>query len=189
VMIEQSVAAAKNLDDPFSLALTLYFTSAAAQMLGDLALATANSELCMQMATEHDLAQPRAWSMGVAGWFIAENGDPDRGLMLATQAIATLQAIQSRHFSAYLLGLLADTHLKAGHHDEAMKAVEEGLAMAERFYAPELHRLHGELLARPPHGQKREAAAAFRTAIKIAKEQGARTLEHKANASLRRWSA
>jgi DNA-binding winged helix-turn-helix (wHTH) protein/predicted ATPase len=187
-MIEQSVAAAKSLDDPFSLALTLYFTSAAAQMLGDVALATANSELSMQMATEHDLAQPRAWSMGVAGWCIAENGDPDRGLTLATQAIATLQAIQSRHFSAYLLGLLADTHLKAGHHVEAMKAVEEGLAMAERFYGAELHRLRGELLARPPHGQKRKAEAAFRTAIKIASEQGARTLEHKANKSLLRWS-
>ena len=45
------------------------------------------------MAAEHDLAQPRAWSMGVAGWCVAENGDLDRGLVLATQAIATLQAI------------------------------------------------------------------------------------------------
>jgi predicted ATPase/DNA-binding winged helix-turn-helix (wHTH) protein len=188
VMIERSVAAARSLDDPFTLALTLYFASAAAQMLGDISLATANSEQCMQLATEHDLAQPRAWSMGVAGWCIAENGDPDRGLALATQALATLQAIQSRHFSAYLLGLLADTHLKAGRHIEAMKAVEEGLGMAECFYGAELHRLHGELLARAPHGQKRRAEAAFRTAIKIASEQGARTLEHKANESLLRWS-
>ena len=188
VMIEQSVAAARSLDDPFSLALTLYFTSAAAQMLGDVALATTNSELSMQMATEHDLAQPRAWSMGVAGWCAAENGDLDRGLQLTTQAIATMQAIQSRHFMAYLLGLLADSRLKAGHHDEAMKAVHEGLAMAERFYTAELHRLHGELLARPPHDQRRKAEAAFRTAIKIASEQGARTLEHKANESLLRWS-
>jgi DNA-binding winged helix-turn-helix (wHTH) protein len=189
VTIEQSVAAARSLDDPFSLALTLYFTSAAAQMLGDVALATTNSELSMKMATEHDLAQPRAWSTGVAGWCAAENGDLDRGLALTTQAIATMQAIQSRHFMAYLFGLLADSHLKAGYHVEAMKAVEEGLAMAERFYSAELHRLYGELLARPPHGQKRKAEAAFHTAIKIAKEQGARTLEHKANASLRRWSA
>ena len=191
-MIDQSLAAARSLDDPFSLALTLYFTSAAAQMLGDLALATANSELSVQMATEHGLAQPRAWSMGVAGWSVAQNGDPDRGLQLATQAIVAMQAIQSRHFLAYLLGLLADAHLKAGHHVEAMKAVREGLAMAdatgEHFYSAELHRLHGELLAHPTHGQRRKAEAAFRTAVKIAKEQGARTLEHKANESLRRWS-
>ena len=188
VMIERSVAAARILDDPFTLALTLHFTSAAAQILGDIPMATTNSELSMQTATEHDLAQPRAWSMGVAGWCVAENGDLDRGLVLATQAIATLQAIQSRHFSAYLLGLLADTHLKAGHYVEAMRAVDEGLTMTELFYSAELHRLRGELLARPPHGQKRKAEAAFRTAIKTAKEQGARTLEQKANESLRRWS-
>jgi hypothetical protein len=66
-MIEQALAAARSLDDPFSLALTLYFTSAAAQMLGDVPLATANSELSVRMATEYDLAQPKAWSMGVAG--------------------------------------------------------------------------------------------------------------------------
>jgi len=89
---------------------------------------------------------------------------------------------------AYLLGLLADSHLKAGHYVEAMKSVEEGLAMAERFYSAELHRLHGVLLARPPRDQKHKAEAAFRTAIKIAKEQGAGTLEHKANASLLQWS-
>jgi DNA-binding winged helix-turn-helix (wHTH) protein/predicted ATPase len=192
VMIDQSLVAARSLDDPFSLSLTLYFTSAAAQMLGDLALATANSELSVQMATEHGLAQPKAWSMGVAGWCVAQNGDLDRGLQLATEAVAAMQAIQSRHFLAYLLGLLADAHLKAGHYVDAMKAVEDGLAMAEatgeHFYSAELHRLRGELLARPPHGQKRMAEAAFQTAIKIAKKQGAMTLEHKANASLHRWS-
>ena len=161
-------------------------------MLGDLALATANSELSVQMATEHSLAQPKAWSMGVAGWSVAQNGDLDRGLQLATQAIVAMEAIQSRHFLAYLFGLLADAHLKAGHHVEAMKAVEEGLAMAdatgEHFYSAELHRLRGELLARPPHEDRREAEAAFRIAIEVAKEQGARTLEHKTIESLRRWS-
>src|SRR5438445_114342 len=81
-----------------ALALARYFTSAAAQMLGDVALATANSKLSVQMATEHDLAQPRAWSMGVAGWCAAENGGLEEGLALATQAIAAMQAIHSRHF-------------------------------------------------------------------------------------------
>ena len=59
--IEQSLVA-EELNDPFSLALTLYFTSAAAQMLGDVALASANSSLSVQIATEHDLALPKAWS-------------------------------------------------------------------------------------------------------------------------------
>jgi predicted ATPase len=172
------------------MALTLYFASAVAQILGDVVPATAHSEQSVQMATEHDLAQPKAWSMGVAGWCLADRGDLDRGLALATQAIATMQAIKSRHFLAYLLGLLADVYLKSGHHIEAMKTVVLGLATAEatgeRFYSAELHRLHGELLARPPHGDKRKAEASFRTAIEIAKQQGAVALARKANESLRR---
>jgi adenylate cyclase len=79
-MMESSLAAARGLGDPFSLALTLYFTSAAAQLQGDVTFATANSKLSLQMATEHDLAQPKAWSMGVAGWCIAHNGDLEEGL-------------------------------------------------------------------------------------------------------------
>src|SRR5207248_2184512 len=125
-MMERSLAAVRSLDDPFSLALTLYFTSAAAQMLGDVAIATVNSKLCVQVATEHDLAQPKAWGMGVAGWCIAQNGDLTEGLALATQAIAAMQAIHSRHFLHYLVGLLADVHFKAGHEAEAMKAVQDG---------------------------------------------------------------
>jgi DNA-binding winged helix-turn-helix (wHTH) protein/predicted ATPase len=191
VMIDHSLAAARSLDDPFSLALTLYFASAAAQILGDISLATANSELCVQVATEHDLAQPKAWGMGVAGWCMAENGDLNRGLALTTQAIATMHAIKSRHFLVYLLGLLTDMHLKAGHHAEATKAVEEGLAMAEatgeRFYSAELHRLRGELFALTPPGQKREAEASFCAAIKTAEQQGAWALAHKAKESSLRW--
>jgi hypothetical protein len=56
------------------------------------------------------------------------------------------------------------------------------------FYSAELHRLQGELLARSPHADKRKAEASFRTAIEIAKEQGAVTLVRRANESLHRWS-
>jgi hypothetical protein len=106
--------------------------------------------------------------------------------------ISTVLKIDDRRFCLSLEPAQADTQLKAGHDVEAMKAVEEGLAMAdatgEHFYSAELHRLQGELLARLPQGQRGKAEAAFRVAIEIAKEQGARTLEHKANESVRRWS-
>jgi DNA-binding winged helix-turn-helix (wHTH) protein/predicted ATPase len=189
-MMERSLASARSLGDPFSLALTLYFTSAAAQMLGDVALATENANLSVQLATEHGLAQPKAWSMGVAGWCVAENGDPEDGAALAMQAIDEMRKIHSRHFLPYLFGLLADVHFKVGHGVEAMKAVEDGLATAEatgeRFYNAELFRLRAELLARLP-GRRKEADTAFCAAIDVARQQGAVTLEHKANASRHRW--
>jgi DNA-binding winged helix-turn-helix (wHTH) protein/predicted ATPase len=190
-MIAQSLGAAQSLGDPFSLALTMYFTSAAAQMLGDVALASENSALSVRLATEHGLAQPQAWSRGVAGWCAVQQGEAARGVELAKQAVATMQAIQSRHFLAYLYGLLADAHLKAGQPADAMKAVDAGLAMAEAtgecFYSAELHRLRGDLLARRPETDRREAEASFRAAIALAQAQGARTLEGRAVSSLRDW--
>ncbi len=189
-MIEELIAAAKNLDDPFTLALTLFFTSAAAHILGDVAFADTHSRLSVQIATEHDLAQPRAWSMGVAGWCTAVNGQLEHGLSLATQAIADMRTIQSRHFLPYLLGLLADVYLKAERLTEGLTTVDEAFATAEatgeQFYSAELHRLRGELLARMP-GPRQQVEAPFRTAIELARHQRATVLEQRARESLRRW--
>jgi predicted ATPase len=188
---DTSLAVARGLNDPFSLALALYYASVVAQFLGDVALAARHAEAGRQLATEHDLALLKAWSTGVTGWCAAESGDPNRGIILLTEAITALEATQSRQFKSYLLGLLADVHMKAERHADAMKAVEDGIALAEaggeRFFSAELYRLHGELLARPLYGQKRKAEMSFRLAIEVAKRQGAATLEYKANVSMRRW--
>ena len=125
------------------------------------------------------------------GWCAAENGDHARGIAFLTEAVTALEAAHSRHFMPYLLGLLAQAHLKVEHHADAMKAAEDGIAMAagggERFYTAELHRLRGELLARRPGGHIQKAEASFRTAIEVARQQGAMALENKAIASLHRW--
>jgi predicted ATPase len=190
--IDQAVVSARNLDDPFSLALTLYFTSAAAQMLGDLTLATENSRAGLAIATENDLALPKAWNMGVVGWCMAESGELQGGIALLTDAIAAMRAMQSRHFMGYLIGLLAYAHLRAGHHAKAAQAVADGLALAEasgeRFHAAELHRLQGELTLCLSSGRSCDAKASFQRAITIARQQGARALERKASQSLRQLS-
>jgi predicted ATPase len=186
--LDISLTAAEKLDDPFTLALTLYFASAVSQILDDVAAAAAYSESSMRIATEHDLAQPRAWSMGIAGWCRVVNGDVQQGLALASQAIASMQSIQSRHLMTFLMGLLADAYVKAGFKDEAMQTVEEAIAMAdatgEHFYDAELSRLRGTLLAHPVSGKKDESVTSFRAAIAIARKQGAKTLELRASESM-----
>jgi DNA-binding winged helix-turn-helix (wHTH) protein/predicted ATPase len=191
-MADTAVAVAQGLNDSFSLALALYFAAVTAQILGDAALAVQRAEASRQLATEHDLAMPRAWSAGIIGWCAAENGDPKRATALLTDAVAALHAAHSRHFMPYLLGLLAQAHMKLGNHTDAMMAVEEGVALAdaggERFYSAELHRLKGELLASASDGCHPAATEAFRTAIELAKQQGATALERRAKASLQCWS-
>jgi len=189
-MADSALAVARSLDDPLSLAMTLWILSATRQVLGDVALAAQHAEASRQLSAEHGFPPVRAWSTSIVGWCAAESGDSDRGIALLTDAIAELQAAQDRQFMSYLLGLLGGVQLKAGHHAEAMKVVKEGITFAaatgERFYSAELHRLHGELLAQITIGECKEAEAAFRAAIAIAKQQGARLLERKAVESLHR---
>jgi hypothetical protein len=67
----------------------------------------------------------------MVGWCAAEGGNPDRDIALLTEAIAALRTTQSRHFLSYLLGLLAEAQMKAGHHADAVKAVEDGIALVD----------------------------------------------------------
>jgi hypothetical protein len=92
----------------------------------------------------------------------------------------------------YLLGLLAEAHLMAGHHTEALDVAETGLALADATgdvsYSAELHRLRGEALARQPQ-ERHKAQSEFRIAIRLARRQGAAALEQRAKTSSRYWSA
>lgn len=188
--IEAGLRLAMGLDDPFSLALTLYTMTIAAQLIGDVALATTNAEWSVRIAREYGLAQIETQSGALAGWCAVENGERDRGLALLTEATDSLRAMQSLGWLSYFLGLLADARINAAQPSEAMKAVEEAISLVEttgeRFYSAELHRLRGELLAQASIGRCVEAKAEFNRAIKIAAQQGAVSLERKARDSLRR---
>ena len=192
VMAESAITFATSLNDPFSLAQALHFGAVTAQVLGDITIATQRAEAGRQLAIDYDLALAGAWCSGVLGWCNAANGDTGRGIGLLVEAIDTLKAVQSRIFMCYLLGLLAEAHLMAGHRTEALEAAETGLALADESgdisYSAELHRLRGEALARQPQDRHR-AQAEFRTAIKIAQHQGAVALEHRAKTSSQYWSA
>jgi DNA-binding winged helix-turn-helix (wHTH) protein/predicted ATPase len=187
-----AIAFATSLNDPFSLAQTFHFTAVTAQVLGDVAIAAQRAEAGRRLAAEYDLAMAEAWCSGVIGWCAAENGEAGRGVALLTEAVGTLEALQSRIFLCYLMGLLAEAHLKAGHHAEAMQAAKTGLALADAngdySYSAELHRLYGEALAGQPDADKRKAQAEFRAAITLAEAQGANALQRRAEQSLRRSS-
>jgi hypothetical protein len=111
--IEAGLRVAMSLDDPFSLALTLYTMTAAAQLIGDVALATTNSEWSVRVAREHGLEQIESQSGALAGWCAVENGERDRGLALLTEATDSLRGMQSLAWLSYHLGLLADARIKA----------------------------------------------------------------------------
>jgi class 3 adenylate cyclase/predicted ATPase len=127
-----------------------------------------------------------------------------RGGILTAQDVAADAVVQIREGLAdrqkpganklgrpYGLGLLSEALARSGDHDAALAAVMEALEAAaeigERWWDAELHRLKGlRLLAR---GGVEDAHAAFHDALRVAREQQAKSLELRAATSLARlWA-
>jgi predicted ATPase len=99
------------------------------------------------------------------------------------EGLAATRSLGSEEFKTYFLGLLAATLAKAGETGAALNVITEALdaveLSGERFYAAELHRQKGELLlAGGP--DLAGATRSFETAVRIARDQGARALERRA---------
>jgi DNA-binding winged helix-turn-helix (wHTH) protein/tetratricopeptide (TPR) repeat protein len=73
----------------------------------------------------------------------------------------------------------------AGHHDRALKELDDALAFVERTeeraWSSELHRLRGEILK---ESDKAEAERAMKRALEVSREQGAKSFELRAALSL-----
>jgi predicted ATPase len=73
----------------------------------------------------------------------------------------------------------------AGYFDDGLAVLREiSAADREAFYAPEIHRLEGELRARLPSSDLQAAEACFRKALELAGERGEKSLELRAATSL-----
>src|SRR5205085_147431 len=81
---------------------------------------------------------------------------------------------------------LIELYIAAGHFDEGLAVLGEGISAADRaaFYGPEVHRLEGELRASIALSDPDQAEACFRNALTLAGERGEKSLELRAATSL-----
>jgi predicted ATPase len=115
------------------------------------------------------------------------------GLKLLRRGLAHWDAAGVLVTRPLLLGLLAEVEQLAGRSGEALRLLDDALALVdrggERYFEAELHRLKGESLLAVSPPRAAEAEAAFATAIAVARRQGAKLLEDRAAASLGRLLA
>jgi predicted ATPase len=120
-----------------------------------------------------------AWCTTIAGWAAVRSGDTSRGLSTIARGIDAARGTGSDAFMRYLLGREADASLAAGRLGHGRASAAEALAVArrtgERFYEAELLRSTGELLL-AAGADRGEADEAFRSAVTIARDQGASML-------------
>ena len=87
------------------------------------------------------------------GWVSAEDGEDDAACAAVRDGLHRWEALGTRLMRPYLFAVLATTQGRIGQVNEALASIEAGLAAVmeggEAIWAPELHRLRGEIAARP----------------------------------------
>jgi adenylate cyclase len=185
---EESVALARALSSLLSLAFCENFAAQLYQNLRTPEKTKEHAQACIAICDEHAIQLERAWVEVWYGWAVAELGEIEIGLSHMRSALDTQLSIGAQVARPHSLAILVEALWHAGRTEEALQAVEEGLAVSsrngERYYDAELWRLKGELLKMP--NETAEAECCFLKAIEIARQQAAKSLELRASTSLAR---
>ena len=182
----EAIALAKELKDMHGLAVALNF----AAVLGYLGRKPAEVERLatdlIELSTRQNFAFWLAQGAVYRGWARSASGNAAEGIPWIQDGIEDYRATGAMLGLPLFLALKAEALYLAGHISEALEAIQEAEALAERidlgWCLEELHRLRGVFLA-GLGAYERQIDASFCEAIRIAKVQRAVSLEKRAEAT------
>ncbi len=185
---EETLALARTIPSPPASAFIHLLTAILCQFLRQPEKARQMAEACIAVCDEHGVATERGHVMFQYGWAIAELGQVEKGISIVRAALEAEHSAGGEINYPQKIACLAEIHRHAGHAEEGLKAVEDGLAFSERtgntHYDTELWRLRGELFKM--QDKTAEAECCFQKAIEIARQQSAKSLELRSATSLAR---
>jgi len=210
--VHEALALAQKLSHPYSLAYSLSFTGIVHQVRREKELTLGWAEKTIQLATEQEFPTWKTVGQILRGWVLAVQGQSKEGISLIQQGIASWRAIGAEISVPTFLSFLADAYRENGVPQKGLEVLIEAFAVARRtgdcWWEAELYRLKGELLlqskvqsfksdlrklrlgTKNPQSAicnlQSEAEAAFQTALTIARQQQAKSLELRAAVSLSR---
>jgi tetratricopeptide (TPR) repeat protein len=184
--MEEAISLAKELNDMNGLAMALEW----AAMLGNLERNPVEvdrlaSEL-IELSTRHHLVYWLALGEIYRGCARSASGDTAEGISWIEQGLIDLRATGAVLVLPPHLARKAEALHLADRTSEALEAINEAEALAQRFesryWSAELHRLRGVFLA-TLGAEDARIEASFCEAIRIAKEQKSVSLEKRAEAT------
>jgi tetratricopeptide (TPR) repeat protein len=186
---EDVLAAARRSSDPASIAQALTVDALANHFLGDAAKVRQRAEEELAIGAEYGMDLHLFLGTLTRGWALAVQGQIEEGTAeMRRLKLVGLEAAVGSHTAA-----LAEVYLASERPDEGLEAVSHGLNSVEktgqRNFDARLHQLRGELLLMQNSSNVEGAESCFRTAVEIARRQGAKLFELKATNSLARLLA
>jgi predicted ATPase len=183
----QALALAREVDHTFSLGYAFTLAdSMIHQLRNDILMAYEGTANALAFVNKYGFNFFQAYNLVVMGWAQAETDHKEEGIAQIVSGIIKHQEMSARSFLPHYQALLTRSYNLVGNFGAALEAVNLGLALVEetgeRYYEAELKRLKGELFI----AQKKEAEAedCFREAIKVARDQNAKSWELRSATSL-----
>jgi predicted ATPase len=179
--IEQAVQRANESADAATIGTALFFKIVLESRRDDVAATRLAADALLGLSVKHGMRTYSDEAQVYASWARGRLLDPDVGADELRQALSTYMAQGNRADAPSLHGLLAELEAPARGPESALALIDQGLAIAketgEHFTDPYLHRLRAELLLKRDPSNPAAAEEAYRNAVAIAKEQGARSYE------------
>lgn len=137
----------------------------------------------LRLAEEMSLPLWHAWGRIHLGWALSQV-DAAQGIEEIEAGLREAHQISAGRLEPLHLSIAADAYSRAGQHHKATARITEAFAALarshHRAFAAELHRMRGVLLLRADAGERRAAEADFRSALEIARQQDALSLQLRA---------
>jgi predicted ATPase len=179
----EATSLATELNDMHALAVALYLSGWLAHFEGNPAEVERLASDLIELSTRQNFALWLAAGEVLRGWARSASGDTAEGISWIDDGIEDWRATGSTLIVPYYLGLKAEALYLADRISEAVEAIKEAEAAAqrneERHSYAELYRLRGVFLA-AMGADETEIEAAFCAAIRIAKAQKSVSLEKRA---------
>jgi len=190
----EALALARDVQHPFSLALTQAYAAMLHQFRQEPHTASKHADMALALCTEHSIAYYLAWATIIQGWALAEQHRREEGLTQMQQGLTAFQATGGRLRLPYYLALLAEAYGHSGQVEKGLHLLDKAFAdmqqTGEHFWEAEQHRLQAELLLAYSTAEQTTAAAYLHQALEVARRQQAKSLELRAATSLARlWQS
>jgi predicted ATPase len=181
--MEQAISLAKELNETNSLAVALHFAAFLARYERNPAEVERLASALIELSTAQNFAFWLANGAVSRGWARSVSGDPAKGIAWMDDGIRDYRATGSVLSVSDWLVLKAEALHLANRTSEALAAIAEAEAVAQRTEVrecfAELHRLRGVLLTAIGADQT-QSVASFCEAIKIARQQKSISLGQRA---------
>jgi class 3 adenylate cyclase/tetratricopeptide (TPR) repeat protein len=191
--LQDAIQHAKLVSNAHGLAYALGLGAYLGFLIRDPGMSLQWAEATIAFAHEHRFALWEATGQFFRGWVLAENGRHSEGVADMLAGLAGREATGCSIAHPLYRGILGRALCRSGEVDQGLRLLDEGLAAAQRTFEhaweAELLRLKGEALQQHATVDAGEAESWFERAIRLARQQEAKSFELRAGLSLARsWA-